>query len=185
MANYLNKLQEAKEKWKEIEHARVKPTDANQIKERADLAESFEKDIQHTHHCSLAEYQLWLRNVRRDWVNERYVNAAVVNLEQLTPLEIRLAAFTIGVKIGLLYVGLSSKSIVDEYGRIMPASEYEFFGPNTKEVLLMAQGQLTYYGLHPRMKLNQHLQNNIKLVDFLRMQEVENYWKAIDIKNIK
>ncbi len=181
MAAYLDKLQRAKKEWEKIEEfADELPEGAEKLIELVELADIFEKGIHHTYGCDILPYQLWLRNIPYTHSGGQYVHAAGVNIEDLTPLEIQLAAYTIGVKIGLLPIAVDLKSAVDEHGRIMPIGQY--YGPNTKEVLLMAVSSKakSYYGLHPRLKLqNNEATNRIGENDLRNIREVESYWKTI------
>ena len=183
MAAYLDKLQEAKKEWEKIEASPEQLEGAEKLKELAELAEHFEDGIRHTYGCDILPYQVWLRDLPYIYAGGQYVSAAGVNIEDLTPLEIQLAAYTVGVKIGLLPIALDLKSAVDEHGRIMPVGQY--YGPNTNEVLLMAVSSKTksYYGLHPRLKLHNNVAVNSIVTenDLRNIKLVESYWKAIDM----
>jgi hypothetical protein len=168
MAAYLDKLQQAEILWdaEKRKPAHLQSKDAAKLKELAQLAEDFEKDIRRTHSCSIYNYQWWLRGEKA---------AANINISSLTPLEIRLAADTLRVRIGLLSINLSCAAIVDDCGRILP--DGEFYGPNTKEFFLMGSNGGTYYGLSLRLVLDKN-----KLGDAYKdLSELEKYWKEIAI----
>ena len=183
MAAYLEKLVNAKTEWER----QGKPENPSEQKDLAKLASDFEGSIRRFHNCSIGSYQLWLRNqvVNRTYINGRYEHAANVNISSLTPFEIQLGAFTMGVKMGLLPIELNinghridAKVIVDEHGRLMP--EVEFYGPNTKEVIMMGTINGTYYGLHPKLKLQgDYAEKNVEPYTLETMQEIEDYWESI------
>ena len=125
----------------------------------------------------LPQYQLWLRGEPSKYIDGRgHVYSANISLNNLTPLEIQLGAFTIGVKIGMLPIELNAKVKVDEYGRLVP--EGEFYGPNTKEMLLMGSINGTYYGLYPKLNFEKKFQPE----QFDMMFQIESYWNSIDQK---
>ena len=92
MANYLDKLQRAREKWNRIKNLPDLPEDSNQLKEMAELAERFEKLIAQTHKTTVPAYQLWLRKEPASFIGGQYVFPAQ-NLEAggLTELEVLLS----------------------------------------------------------------------------------------------
>lgn len=176
MARYLDKLQDAKIRWNGLKGKVNEADEENRkLKELADLAVAFENAIKHNYHCELPAYQNWLRNEKR--------GAASIKIDDLTPLEIQLGAYTLGIKIGLLPVSvkLNKKDkqpidypvAVNGDGLIVPMNEY--YGPNTKEHLLMATNHGTYVGLFPIL----NLANKEKEKDYFSMNIVESYWNSI------
>ena len=156
MAAYLDKLQKAKAEWAKIKDLSTKPKDADKLKELADLAKAFETGILKTHKCNVFQYQLWLRNEPQGWNGSTWVAMPTsIDISNLTPFEIELCAWTFGVKIGLQGIKDSKNqvtcpAIVDEYGRIVPEAEY--YGPNTKEHLLMLCNNGSFYGAFPKLQ---------------------------------
>lgn len=179
MAVYLDKLQNAAVKWavEKNKDPHLQSKDALKLKEMAELAKSFETAIKKTHGCSVAAYQNFLRKV---------YGAPVIDLSNLTPLEIQIAAYTIGVRIGILPIRMKvpEATKVDNFGRIVPEDNF-IYGPNTKELFLMGisdVGSGTYYGLFPRLN-NDY--DDPKFVDredlYNAVFEAFSYWKQIDI----
>lgn len=159
MANYLDKLQLAKEAWEKAESDLPKDDDGNirigrftanptELKRMADLANDFEKGIKSFHAgCSVEEYKGWLR--------EEEALKSKIDIRRLSIFDLQLFAHTMGIKVGLLSITSDSKINIDEYGRIVPEKDY--FGPNTREFLLMAiitqDNQGTFYALHPKLTI--------------------------------
>ena len=181
MANYLDTLQRAKNSWniEKLKPAHAQSKDAAINKEMADLAAAFEDAIRKTHGCQLNHYQSWLRGDA--W------GAANIDASNLTPLEIQLASYTMGVRIGLFPIKVKGATKVDDNGRIIPDGEY--YGPNTKEFLLMGcydpmdgKGG-TYYGLFPKLNVvdNDKLEDNPSA--YAAALDLESYWTSIDINN--
>jgi hypothetical protein len=182
MARYLVKLQVAQTKWAYLKDQ--KPTD-KKLEEEAKLAKVFEQAIYKTHKCSVLAYQKWLRNEK---------GGAKVELDDLTPFEIQLCAYTLGIKIGVLPIMFNCKSEVDQYGRIVPVGT--FYGPNTKEFFLMGcNGGIdnekkedlpgTYYGLFPKLNVLKNVKLNELYVDEIKaIQDIETYWYMMDM-NVK
>jgi hypothetical protein len=173
MAAYLDKLQSAQATWQ----SKATPD----LKKWAELASAFKETIKITHDCTVEEYQAWLRNDERASGKARNID-----IGNLTQFEIQLAAYTIGVRIGLLYIHMSQEGIsqVDEYGRILPGAE--MYGSNTKEILLMGisdhgrrGGGATYYGLFPKLQIenNELLQLNPEA--FNAALTLQSYWASI------
>jgi hypothetical protein len=176
MARYLDKLQDAKIRWNGIKGKANEADEENRkLKELADLAIAFEHAIKKNYQCELPAYQNWLRNETR--------GAAPIDIGDLTPLEIQLGAYTLGIKIGLLPVSVKiNKEAIDypvavnEHGLIVPMNEY--YGPNTKEYLLMATNHGSYFGLFPILNLkNPEIQK--KDEDYISSMIVESYWDSI------
>lgn len=180
MANYLDKLQQAYAKWgiEKSKAANLQSKNAPKLKEMSELYKLFEQSIIKTHTCTVKGYINWLRNE---------YPAPVIDAGDLTTLEIQLAAYTFGVRIGLLPIAYNSPSKTDEFGRILP--EGEFYGPNTKETLLMGlfhpmDGKAgSYYGLYPRLNVgkgeNQYGKGNIYL--YHAALNIKTYWKGIQL----
>jgi hypothetical protein len=182
MANYLDKLQKAAAQWSveknKLLHLQTK--DANKMKELAELHKAFEQAIRKTHNCTVNAYQGWLRG--------DVFNAASINVSNLTPFEIQLAAFTLGVRIGLLPINMNMVTKVDANGRILP--EGDIFGPNTEELLLMGVWDPldgkggSYYSLFPKVNLdydsNPGLYTDSEATN--AAIKIENYWKSIQMK---
>lgn len=177
MANYLDKLQQANGKWatEKLKDSHLQSTDAPKLKEMAQLAETFQKTIQKEHGCTMEAYQAWLR--------KDTFGAAKINVNALSPFEIQLVAYTIGVRIGIVSIN-TKKGIckVDQYGRIVP--EGEIYGPNTPELLLMGfdfssdrQGG-SYYGLFPKLRTDKKLTDPVLSK---AVSTIESYWKNIDL----
>lgn len=176
MANYLDTLLKARKEWElELNKApHLQSKDAPLLKEKAELAKQFESLNQGTHNCKISAYQSWLR--------KESFGAANINQSNLTPLEIQLAAYTFGVRIGLVSIDSEGSFKTDEYGRIVP--EKEIYGPNTEELLLMgiwdSNKSGTYYGLYPKL----NVKNPELLADpafYQIVLNVENYWASIDM----
>ena len=177
MAAYLEKIMKIKVKWDRIKDqvqadqnlSMEKAEKYKSMKETAELAESFEKEIRYTHDCSFDDYRFWLDPYKKSSVD--------IDMEKLTPIEIKVAGYTFGVKIALIPVGVPnqpSHGIVDEYGRILPQSSYFLLGPNTKEMLFMTiSNNFSYYGLFPKLKENPTLDH------------LTRYWESIDMHNRK
>lgn len=108
----------------------------------------------------------------------------------MTPLEIQIASYTIGVRFGLIPIKMGDKVKVNNYGGIIPESGF-IMGPNTSEMLLMGisdpmngQGG-SYYGLHSRLNVNDNpeLENNADA--FAAALDVVGYWTSIDVNYVK
>lgn len=162
--------------------------------------------------CSVLSYQLWLReefqyfykgkweysynihelinplNIQRRGTYQQKDNkgemqtVANINISDLTPLEIQLAAFTFGVKIGVLPVMVNSSDQAspaksDEYGRILPVAE--FYGPNTKECLLMLCANESYYAAKERLDLSSNKQKLLDSTDYGNLVKLNAYWNSI------
>jgi hypothetical protein len=85
---------------------------------------------------------------------------AKINISDLSPLEIQLAAYALGVRIALLGVkqasnDLGSPAKADSLGRILPKIETEFYGPNTEECFLMLCANQSYYAAKERLNMPQ------------------------------
>ena len=158
--------------WQIVQFQKNPSKDSKKLEELAELAISFENLIRQTHKCTIAEYQ--------DWLHERAYGAKI-DIDHLTPLEIQLIAYTVGVKIGVLPINVVCPSTVDKEGRIIP--EGEFYGPNTKEFLLMGANGASYYGLFP--KLNIEDDSVTQLEAYGDLFELEGYWTSIDMNKPK
>lgn len=169
MAAYLDKLQDAKRRWVVIKNQNQPVLDAEskKLKELAELFSAFEQSISKTHKCTVSRYQAWLRDEN---------GAPNINISSLTPFEIQLGAYTIGVKIGLFTINVDGAvGKVDEYGKIIPVGDY--LGPNTKECLYMGCTNGTYYGLFPKLNLgSDEVQNAVDQDDLNDLMEIEQYW---------
>lgn len=181
MANYLDKLQSANAQWslEKNKPSHLQSKNVAKVKELAILAHAFENIIRKTHHCTVHEYQNWLRG--------EGFSVASIDVSNLTSFEIQLAAYALGVRIGLLPIQINMTTKVDNAGRILP--EGEIFGPNTKELFLMgicSHNGLngTYYGLFPKMNLdydtNEELYADPEALN--AAIEIEDYWKSIPMK---
>ena len=173
MAAYLDKLQAAKIKWNGVKDQLDPHRDAKELEKLADLCKSFDFAIYETHHCTMLTYQAWLRNE---------YGAIYIDIENLTQLEIQLCAYTMGVKIGVLPIGLKTRAIVDDYGRIVPETEY--YGPNTKEFFLIGNTQGSYWGLFPRLNVIDNIELGNDMLGQSEMQsliELEGYWLDIEL----
>lgn len=182
MAAYLEKLMKAKSTWSihPVKNSKspLGPLHSH-LKKSAELAEGFEKSIKAIHSCTVEQYQSWLRN-------DPY-NKPNINVGNLTSLEIQLAAYTVGVRIALLpindkYAGCR----VDELGRILPEASDAILGPNTYELLYMGlwvdpkdDTKATYYGLFPKLELNNQL---LKYDEdaYNVAKQLDDYWKSIE-----
>lgn len=177
MANYLDTLQAASSKWatESLKPANLQSKDVMSLKEKAALFKQFESGIKSTHNCTVDAYQRWLRNDS--------TGAATINASNLTSFEIQLAAFALGIRIGLVSIDTDGAIMTDDHGRIVPENEY--YGPNTEEFLLMGISDPsktggTYYGLNPRLDESQpDLLSNLSLCQVVA--DVESYWMNIDM----
>lgn len=176
MAAYLDKLQSANyqlniEKSKPIDQQKNLPM----LEEMVELNTFFEKAIEHSHKgCSVVEYQAWLRG-------EVY-KGPTINVSDLDTFEIQLAAYTIGVRIGVLPINMAltdSLSKADGRGRIVHGLGSEIYGPNTEALLLMGVNDPkdgkggTFYGLFPRLRDDQDNDGD-RIV-----RDLEDYWSGI------
>lgn len=209
MANYLDKLQQAKTDWAKLKKTLRKvpandrdnewdtvllmmPVGSDKIRELALQASRFEAAIMKTHKCPIDYYQSWLRNEQVRVVADRLtresheVSTSSIKIDDLTPLEIELAAHTFGVRIGVLPILTESKTKTDDYGRIVPDGAFsEFFGPNTKEFLLMGATLMggkpgTYYGIFP--KIDTASTRGLEFADQNNLINLEAYWKRLNTK---
>jgi hypothetical protein len=145
MAHYLDSLKQARKEW-EQQTALGAESQANEPP-LVSLLISMEDAIRHDHHCSLDQYQQWLRGQVTDMVIEKdeYSNPI------LTPTHIDIAAYTVGVRIALFSVaqtGRLAKTVGqrDEHGRFIPVEErvegfnlgINYFGPQTEMMLCLA-----------------------------------------------
>lgn len=187
MANYIMKCQDVLSKWEKEKENFSKidslPDDEKEdlieLKNFADIAEKLRVEIKNTHKCSLEEYQNWLRTAKQP-------KSKAIDLEHLTPLEIQVAAYTLGVRIGLISIKSEHAPCkVDEMGRIIPGPE-NIFGPDTKEVLLMAYNapSSSFYGLYPKM--NAGMSDNLYSGKYTEetinsVMQVQGYWYGVDM----
>lgn len=186
MAAYLDKLQRAKVEWdqkKPADKTAKLTKELEKLKELAILAITFEGAILKTHKCSVPSYQLWLRGEETMQIRGVWYHKANVNISDLTDLEIQLCAWTFGIKIGVLglkYSGndIRCNAIADEYGRIVP--EADFYGPNTKEHLLLMCDNGSFYGAFP--KINTTVLKNLDPDDDACISSLSSYWNAIDYR---
>lgn len=173
MAAYLGKLQKARTSYL-LKRNYSDPSfreELEKLEKLATLFNEFEKAILETHQCKVDQYQNWLRRANH--------NVANINLDRLTPFEIQLAAYTIGVKIALIPFGINANAAVDKYGRILPGDTV--FGPNTEEVLMMGAGNDSYYGLFPKIQIDNHESLNEDDDAIGSAVAITNYWESIDI----
>lgn len=100
MAAYLDKLQEAKQKWDSLpENSKLR---TKELQELAERATTFENAISQYHqNCTLKNYQAWLRG--------GFTVKPTPDIENLTPFEILLCAYTINVKFALLLFNSEGK----------------------------------------------------------------------------
>lgn len=172
MAAYLEKLSDAKFKWSQLLLKGDVPNDAetNKLKKMSEQADRLEQEIMDTHKCDLRAYQMWLVGS-----TSSFKNPARIELNNLTILEIEIAAWTLGIKIGVLPIGTRINNKVDENGRIVPTS---FFGPNTKEYLLMAHNKDSFHGLFPRFEID-HIREE-EIINSENLKALRKYWISID-----
>lgn len=166
MANYLEKLEQARIEWKAMEKKapKILTEEMEKIKEMSLLADKFEKEIKDLNHLTLYNYKNWLRNPHL---------LGTLDPGQLTAFEIQLAAHTLGVRIGVFYINQPFPSVVDPHGRVMPS---EIFGPNTKEIFMMGFINHSYYGINPKLKINAA---KMTFLDEKALLDQEAYWKGI------
>jgi hypothetical protein len=160
MAAYLDKLQTHKLAYTKLESnlsenqkmLKDSPENYAKLKEMNDLAIHFENEIKSEHNCTVEAYQKWLRT------GQKQANAQL-DSGNLGLLEIELAAYTLQIKIGVVFVNFKMKNqllnvpaAVDKIGRIIPKSD-DCYGPNTNEVLVIASNGESYYGLFPQLKI--------------------------------
>jgi hypothetical protein len=145
-----------------------------------DNPHQFEESIQSEHHCSVNYYIKWLKEEEK----EDYFS---IRLDNLSPLEIKIAAFTFGVRIAVFPLNLERqvlKGVGDEQGRVMPEKSFyeSWVGPYTKELLIMgcARGNSSqsgsYYGLFPRLDLNKITDHEV----LANAQQIVAYWEAME-----
>ncbi len=139
-------------------------------------ANAFAQLIQEKYNLPVAEYKSWLRGN-----NPR-------PLDKVGPIEIQLAAYTLGIRIGVLSVEEAGEAEIDRCGKIVPKEDY--YGPNTEIILLMAKHQNNFYGLFPKLKLedNPVIDNwiDMGLMDFVtNLSDIYSYWKDIDTSSHK
>lgn len=136
-------------------------------------ANAFAPMILEKYNLPVADYQSKLRGN----------NPRPLAADKVGPLEIQLAAYTLGVRIGVLAVEEAIDAEIDRYGKIVPKEDY--YGPNTEVVLLMVKHQNNFYGLFPKLNLdgNPALDFWIKndMLDLVcDLGVVHSYWQAID-----
>lgn len=162
MAYYLDSLKQVRKEW-EQQNASRPEFKANEPS-LVSLLVSIEDAIRHDHHCSLDDYQQWLRGEVTDMAIERDEASNPI----LTPIHIEIAAYTVGVRIALFSVtqtGRLAKTVGqrDEHGRFIPVEErvegfnlgINYFGPKTEMILCLALADnYMYNGLFP-INLNQ------------------------------
>ncbi len=177
MAAYLDQLKTAFDEVARIKQLSL-PLPANyaQLQASAKLYEKFENAIQVDHKVTrpkpggymgqteevpmtIEAYQKWLRG---------QADAPYLNKNYLTPTQIDIAAHLLGVRVAVFSVPVpgskaQSAGQVDEFGRLIPVNanihdagseiSVNYFGPNTKEVFVMAsKNNSTYFGLFPKLK---------------------------------
>lgn len=203
MAAYLDQLKKALDEVARIKSLNLPPP-ANyaQLQASAKLYEKFEDAIRVDHKMKVVKpgrfnwenkeefvpmtieaYQKWLRGE---------VGAPVILSSYLTPTQIDIVAHLLGVRIAVISVPYgtkaNSKGRVDEQGRLMPVNENirdagveisaNYFGPNTKEVFLMAsKNNYTYFGLFPKLRSKQDLINaGLDVQSANVLNNLDNYW---------
>jgi ElaB/YqjD/DUF883 family membrane-anchored ribosome-binding protein len=175
MANYLEKLLDAEASAKNA--VDILDDEDDKTKELAVLASSFRKAIQSTHKCTLEAYILWLRGEVSMFRNGWHY-AAQINASSLTEVEIQLCAFALGVRIGVFAIQQKISSVVNDEGLIVP--EGQWYGPKTKEFLLIGSTGGSFYGLFPKLKKpTQSLYSNFDDLD--NAEIVSAYWRKIDM----
>ena len=143
-------------------------------------AEMFQGALRNDHKISVADYQRWLRDEKCCYLIDNY---------KLTPLQIEIAAYTLGVRIALFTLPNNRKhdygqtvGKVDEYGRLVPTGDVlgNYFGPNTREVFFMTgEDGFTYHGIFPKQKLTGAAAKALDPLDLEAMKEIEKYWLSI------
>ncbi|MCE2981990.1 MAG: hypothetical protein LW832_00345 [Parachlamydia sp.] len=98
--------------------------------------QQFVEKIEQKHGISIYQYLSWLREADDFDI-------------QPGELEIELAAWTFGIRFALMGFG---KCKINQYGLNIPASYECYFGPRTKECMLLYQDKNSYCGLWPRLK---------------------------------
>lgn len=173
--------------------------DEKQIKEHAERLEGFAAAIKSAYTSdnypsgwTIQDYQKYLRN--------EHGAPSWGKFPGWTSNEIEIAAHAFGVRICLLSVLQNVDATVNEHGLIVPTKEsYDYYGPNTKETLYMAaimqKGNHTYYGLFPRLKLeektnegtryeqskeNQALKAKVDSKDWTAMKKQQAWWEKHD-----
>ncbi len=176
MSAYLDTLKIAKQKWSHIKDQPVKDPETQKLKDLAELADFFEKEIRSVNKCTVANYQEWLKKT------PGYEN--LVDVSNLTQLEIQIAAYTLGVKIGILGIydpkrpKASIGAKVDEHGKIVPLADYN--GPNTSECFMMASTNGSYYGLFPKLDIGQVI-DDLEQAATRALTDLSDYWTSIDM----
>ena len=169
MANYLEKVMIARKNWNEIKNNNEENNENKQIKELAEIATKLENEIKRVRQCDLKGYIKWLRG---EW------GAPSLQNHGISEVDIQIYAYTLGVKIAILSVfhnALPSKA--DKYGRILPELESEYYGPNTKEILIMGSNNGTYYALFPKLDL---IDKGIEEGQFNVLFNFETLWNQIN-----
>lgn len=142
-------------------------------------AAQFEGALKENYNFTVKEYQAWLRNAPG--------HKAMSNWN-LTPTQIEIAAYTLGVRIALFSVPTDSsdfaqtKCQVDKYGRLVPVEDIDghYFGPPTEEVFFMGvENNYTYYALFPKLNLKNQTAESLGITpkDFAAIEEIEKYWQ--------
>ncbi len=143
-------------------------------------AAKFETALHIEHGITVEQYRKWLREEE---------GAPEIDVKKLTPLQIDIAAHTFGVRIALFTPPSGPGDFartpgqVDELGRLLPAEDIpgHYFGPHTKEVLLMAvENNHTYYGVFPKLKLQLpeaklFVENDYQYENLVQLYE---FWKG-------
>ena len=147
-------------------------------------AAKYEEALRIEHGITVDQYKMWLRDQE---------GAPEIVIKNLTPLQIDIAAHTFGVRIALFTPPSGPQDFavtsgqVDEFGRLVPSEDIpgHYFGPHTKEVLLMAvENNHTYYGVFPRLNL-QLPEAKLFVEDnnqYENLVQLNNYWKSQSIK---
>lgn len=180
MAAYLDKIYQASLRWniEKTKPEQLQSKDAPKLKEMAELQKEFQHAILKTHGCTVPNYMRWLRN-EMGW------GVPKIDLDSLTSFEIQLAAYTMGVRIGLVPIDYEALTSTDKHGRILP--EAEVYGPNTKEMLLMGMHHFagstkpgSYYGLFPRLNVGKdENQYGGDIYTYYAAKDLKKYWKEI------
>jgi hypothetical protein len=103
---------------------------------------------------SVQDYQAWLRKgAHTCYLPGSFTDYKSINFDitHLGALEIEIFAYVLGMRVAVFVTDQSIK--VDEKGLLAPQTQVSYFGPNTKEVLYLLNGNgVSYYGLYPKLK---------------------------------
>lgn len=218
MGHYLNHLIEIANLWKfDVDGKKLVPTLSKQeqealissfsseTKKTYDLVQlkiELENKIRGEHNLSLGEYQNWLDGSARNHT---------LDAGSMSPLELEIAAYTLGVRIVLIRVGstprfysqeekqmpfreriklkktVDSMGVADSYGRI--TSQGEAYGPETEVRIYMATiqsssgGGSSFYGLFPKCK-KLDSSHSLDADAIKELDDYQAYWASIQTRDI-